>query len=58
LGIALDELKNDDIKVTANGINIVYNAEIEDYINGCEIDFTENFYGKGFSIQTGHSSSC
>lgn len=57
--LTLDELKNeDDTVVESNGIKIVYNEDIERYVQNSEIDYSDHFYNKGFYVKGTRTSSC
>lgn len=57
--MALDEHKNEnDVVVESQGIKIIYERELEDFIKGAEIDYSDNWYNRGFSISSGSTSSC
>jgi len=59
LGVALDELKNDNDEVEEVGdIKVVYDSMLEPYVNGIVIDYSNSFFNRGFSIRGGSSSSC
>ena len=57
--LALDELKNnDDILVKVEGMSIVYNLDLEAYVNGSVVDYSNNWLNPGFNINSSNSSSC
>lgn len=59
LQLTLDELKNDnDVVVKSEGISVVYDSELEAYVNGAIIDYSNNWFSRGFIIKGGNSSSC
>lgn len=59
LQLALDELKNnDDILVKVEGMSIVYNLDLEAYVNGAIIDYSNDWFSPGFIISSPNSSSC
>ncbi len=59
MGLVLDELSEKDQNVIKdNGINVVYDARLTNYINTKSlllIDFRTDRYGSGFVIQGGNS---
>ncbi|MCP4756100.1 MAG: hypothetical protein GY866_35000 [Proteobacteria bacterium] len=58
MGIALDELSEKDKKVTANGIDIIYDEREEQYVADTIIDFEKSFFGKGFTVRSSAYGSC
>lgn len=57
--LALDELKNqDDIAIVSQGINVVYNSDLERYVENSLIDYSNNWFERGFVIRGGITSSC
>lgn len=57
--LTLDELRNNDDKVVeSEGITIIYSTNIEEYLNGAVIDYSNSWFNKGFSIRGGGTSSC
>jgi iron-sulfur cluster assembly accessory protein len=59
LQLALDEVKNnDDVVINSEGINVVYNSDLEAYVNGSVIDYSNSWFNQGFTISGGSSSSC
>lgn len=58
MGLALDELKEEDEKVSANGVELIYNKTEKDYISHSIIDFEDSFLGKGFVVRSMHPSAC
>lgn len=59
LQLTLDELKNsDDVITKSEGINVAYSPELEAYINGSTIDYSNSWFTRGFTIYGGNFSSC
>ncbi len=58
IGLALDEPKDNDIKVTSNNINIVYDKKEEIDLGNCVIDFESSFFGKEFTVRKSGTSCC
>lgn len=59
LQLTLDELKNnDDVVIKLEGITIVYNSNLEAYVNGSVVDYSNNWLNPGFNINSSNSSSC
>ena len=57
LSLTLDELTHkDDISMESQGITVVFNSDLEDYVAGSVIDYSES--SQGFSIQSLGLSSC
>ncbi len=57
LGLALDEPKKDEIK-TINGIDIMIEDKILNYIGETKIDYISNENGEGFAIIPASGGSC
>lgn len=61
MGLALDEPQGKDLKIV-NGIEIIAEDRILNYLGGIQIDYISNEYGEGFSItpaySVGGSCSC
>ncbi len=56
--LTLDELKGQNDKVLdTNGIAIIYNKDIEEYLDNMVLDYEESSLNRGFTIK-GSSSSC
>ncbi len=54
LHLALDELSHDtDIVVESQGVKIVYDANIENYIANTVIDYSANYFTRGFYVRGG-----
>ena len=59
LQLTLDELKDEnDIVVESQGIMIVYNSGIEEYIQNSIVDYSNSWYERGFVIKGSRLSSC
>ena len=59
LHLVLDELKTDeDVVVESQGINVVYEAELEDYVKNSVIDYSNKWFEKGFVLRGARASSC
>jgi len=57
LQLTLDELKKDNDKIVeSRNIKIIYDAEIEEYVNGTVIDYSNNWFNRGLFISG--ASSC
>lgn len=57
--LTLDELKGDkDKTVESNGVQVVYNSGLEDYLGDLSIDYQETGMQRGFIIQGRDLSSC
>lgn len=57
--LTLDELKREnDIIVESRGLKIIYSSELGDYLEGSIVDYTNNWYNKGFTIKGSGTSSC
>lgn len=57
--LTLDELKDEnDIIVESQGIKVIYESDLKAYLNGAVINYSNNFYNRGFTIGGGSTSSC
>lgn len=57
--LTLDELiEEDDIVMESEGIKVVYSSNLEIYLNETVIDYSDNWFSRGFSIRGGNTSSC
>ncbi|QAT40616.1 Fe-S cluster assembly protein HesB [Clostridium sp. JN-9] len=57
--MTLDESKNEnDIVSESDGIKVVYEPELEDYLNGAVINYSDRWFNKGFIIEASNLSSC
>jgi Uncharacterized conserved protein len=59
LQLTLDELKNENDKVTeSRGVKVVYEPDIEEYISNSIIDYSDNWFKRGFVLRGARSSTC
>ncbi|MBC8456145.1 hypothetical protein H8D59_02750 [bacterium] len=58
MGMVLDEPKNDDEKFLVNGISILAGANERDYAENSQIDYIDDYRGKGLTIQPLYGSEC
>lgn len=59
LHLTLDELKNEnDIVIEAQGIKVVYNSDIKEYVQNSIIDYSNSWFQRGFIIKGANTSSC
>ena len=58
LGIALDELKDNDEKINSNGIEIIFDSNDQDYLDNSVIDFEDSFQGRGFVVKSALAGTC
>ena len=57
--LTLDELKGEnDIIVETEGIKVIYDSEFKDYLNGVVINYSDNWFKRGFIISGESLSSC
>ncbi len=49
---------NGDTIVKSEGISVVFDKDLEYYVNGSVIDYSDQWYNKGFSLRGGHQSTC
>jgi Fe-S cluster assembly iron-binding protein IscA len=49
--LALEELQDaEDMIVESNGMKIVYAKELDAYINGLTLDYSDKWYNRGFRL--------
>lgn len=59
LQLTLDELKGkNDIVVESQGIKVIYASDLEAHLNRTVIDYSNNWFNRGFTIGGGSTSSC
>ena len=59
MNLSLDETKNtNDIVVESEAMDVVFDSELEAYVRGAVIDYSDAWYKRGFSIRGGGMSSC
>ena len=59
MNLSLDEAKNaNDIVVESEVMNVVFDSELEAYVRGTMIDYSDAWYKRGFSIRGGGMSTC
>lgn len=59
LDLTLDELKRDnDVVVESEGIKIVYETELRQFLANSVIDYSNSWFQRGFVIKGGNTSSC
>ena len=59
LQLTLDELKDEyDLVEESQGITIVYNSGIKEYVEGSVVDYSNNWFERGFVIRASGLSSC
>lgn len=57
--LTLDELKDEtDIVEQSEGIKVVYAERFQQYLNGAVIDYSNNWFNRGFTIGGRGVSSC
>ena len=57
--LTLDELKGENDKVIeSNGLSVIYDKNIQDYLDNMILDYEETAYSRGFTIKGVPSSSC
>ena len=47
-----------DVVVEAQGITVVYNSDIEGYVNNSVVDYSNSWLDRGFVIRGSEVSSC
>jgi len=58
MGMALDELKEGDEKVTVEGIDFIYNKWDDRYLPDSIIDFEDSYMGQRFVVRSAAPSAC
>ena len=58
MGLALDELKNDQQVYTINDIDLLIDESTLPFTQDRQVNYTDNSYGRGFSISAASSTSC
>jgi len=58
MGLALDELKDDDTEITSNGIDIIINKRDKGYVRDSIIDYIDSYWGGGLVIRPVYGGSC
>jgi Fe-S cluster assembly iron-binding protein IscA len=57
--LTLDESKKEnDIIEESEGIKIVYNSDLEEFLKNSTIDYSDNWFQRGFIIRGGNTSCC
>ncbi|MCK4938350.1 MAG: iron-sulfur cluster assembly accessory protein [Methanosarcinales archaeon] len=58
-GMTLDDTKkDDDLETTSNGVRLLMTSEIQESLDGAEIDYIDNEQGKGFVINNPNAPKC
>ena len=59
LQLTLDELKHEnDMVMESNGITLIYNLELEKYLQNSTIDYSNSWFNRGFVVKSAALSSC
>jgi Fe-S cluster assembly iron-binding protein IscA len=58
LGMALDELKDNEKAIQVNDIDVLIDEDIKPYVEGYVIDFVNTPYGDHFTLRSEQSNSC
>ena len=57
--MALDELRDNDIRVESNGIELIVSKRHERYVDNTIIDYQDAYWGRGLTIRPNYRvSSC
>lgn len=49
--MALEELeREDDMVVEANAVKVIYTKELDAYIDGLKLDYSDSWFNKGFRL--------
>jgi iron-sulfur cluster insertion protein len=58
-GLTLDDSMNDDdVELTSNGIKLFMTTDVHESLDGAQIDFIDNEFGKGFVINDPNAPKC
>jgi Fe-S cluster assembly iron-binding protein IscA len=58
LGLALDELKENEVTTQINGIDVLISDQVKPYSDGNKIDYVRSANGEGFVIDNPGQSDC
>ena len=58
LGLALDELKENEETIQVNGIDLLISDEVKSYSDGNKIDYIQSMDGEGFVIGKPGQTGC
>ncbi|MBE9486638.1 MAG: hypothetical protein IMY82_05665 [Chloroflexi bacterium] len=58
MGLALEELKNEEQTFNINGVSLMIAEDVLPYTKENEIDYINNAYGQGFSIAPTAGGCC
>jgi Fe-S cluster assembly iron-binding protein IscA len=56
--LALDELKDEDEKINADGIEIIFDKRDQHYFHHTTIDYENSAFGRGFTVRSANASAC
>ena len=58
-GFSFDTKKEDDLVIDCNGVNVLIDPQSKLYLNGCTVDFVEDFKSSGFTVKNPNAkASC
>lgn len=58
-GFSFDTKKEDDMVVDCNGVSVLLDPQSKLYLNGCTVDFVEDFKSSGFTVKNPNAkASC
>ena len=58
LGLALDEPTETDTHVTSENLNFIMEKGLSKNFSQLNIDYSDSWFAKGFTIRTGNSDGC
>lgn len=58
MGVALDEPREEEQTVPADGLDILVSDEVKPYASGNILDWVQAFGGEGFVLQPESGSTC
>ncbi len=56
--MALDELRDNDTRIQANGIELIVRKDHERYVDNTIIDYQDAYWGRGLTIRPDYYSGC
>jgi Fe-S cluster assembly iron-binding protein IscA len=57
--MTLDESrKSNDMVIESQGVKIVYETDLEDYVKDSVVDYSNGWFDKGFVLRGARTSTC
>lgn len=58
-GFSFDTKKEDDLVIDCNGVSVLMDPQSRLYLNGCTVDYVEDFKSSGFTVKNPNAkASC